>query len=255
MSQTDDRSQELEFLGYDAGLVPVARTSLGLHREVADLARRMHAETRPHYEPVAAEFAALASSYIQGVTEAGALLLVPGSGRRSVSEPDSTAALVEQLHEEVGEGPAIDAVRTQQVVRVADLVAETRWPRFTEAAISRSPVRAILCCPLHTHIHSWGALILLAHQPHGLDDDAQEAGTILAAHMALTLEAVHHDRHYRSALGSRDIIGQAKGMLMERFEIDANEAFALLTRLAEESHRPVVVVAKEMLETKFDARA
>ena len=65
---------------------------------------------------------------------------------------------------------------------------------------------------------------------------------------------MHHDRHYRSALGSRDIIGQAKGMLMERSDVDAVAAFALLTRLSEESHRPVVVVAKELLETNAGYR-
>jgi AmiR/NasT family two-component response regulator len=92
--------------------------------------------------------------------------------------------------------------------------------------------------------------MLLSDRPNALDAESQQAGEILATHMALTLEAVHHDRQYRSALGSRDIIGQAKGMLMERFDVDALAAFALLTRLAEESHRPVVVVAKELLETK-----
>ncbi len=91
---------------------------------------------------------------------------------------------------------------------------------------------------------------MLADQPGGLDAAAEDAGEILATHTALTLDAVHHDRHYRSALGSRDIIGQAKGVLMERFDIDAVAAFALLTRLSEESHRPVVVVAEELLETK-----
>jgi hypothetical protein len=137
---------------------------------------------------------------------------------------------------------------------VSDLGAETRWLRFAAAAIAQTPVRAMLCCSVYTHLHTWGALLLLADQPGELDADAKDAGEILAIHAALTLDALHHDRHYRSALGSRDIIGQAKGVLMERFDIDAIGAFALLTRLAEESRRPVVVVAKEVLGTKAQDR-
>jgi GAF domain-containing protein len=137
------------------------------------------------------------------------------------------------------------------VLRVPDVSDDDRWPRFTAAALAQTPVRALLCVPLYSHIRTWGALMLLAEQPGALDDETEQAATILATHTALTLETMHHDRHYRSALGSRDIIGQAKGVLMERFEVDATSAFALLTRLAEESHRPVVVVAKELLDHKF----
>jgi ANTAR domain len=65
-----------------------------------------------------------------------------------------------------------------------------------------------------------------------------------------SLEAVQRTRQLRSALGSRDIIGQAKGILMERYEISPGAAFSLLTRLSRESNKPVVVTAKELVETR-----
>jgi AmiR/NasT family two-component response regulator len=68
--------------------------------------------------------------------------------------------------------------------------------------------------------------------------------------MALALEAVQRTRQLRSALGSRDIIGQAKGILMERYEISPGAAFSLLARLSRESNKPVVVIAKELVETR-----
>lgn len=214
------------------------------------LTRQVHGETRPHYEQVAEQFAALASRHIAGVGQAGALLTLGRGSWQVVSQPDTAAGEMEQLLKALNEGPAIDATRIRQTVRVMDLAAETRWPRFTASATAQTSVRSMACFPLYTHIHAWGALLLLADQPGGLDAAAEDAGEILATHTALTLDAVHHDRHYRSALGSRAIIGQAKGVLMERFDIDAVAAFALLTRLSEESPRPVVVVAKELLETK-----
>ena len=254
MTKADDHPQELrremEFLGYDHRFAAVGRTCVDLHRHIAVLAREVQGENKPHYEPVAEEFAGLAPRYIDDVAHAGALLFVGRAGWRSVSRLGTTGFGIEQLHIDLQQGPAIDAANGRRVVRVTDLAAETRWPRFTDAAASQTAVRSMICYPLYTHVHPWGALMLLADRPGVLGGDSQQAGEILATHMALTLEAVHHDRHYRSALGSRDIIGQAKGMLMERFDVDAVAAFALLTRLAEQSHRPVVVVAKELLETK-----
>jgi AmiR/NasT family two-component response regulator len=75
----------------------------------------------------------------------------------------------------------------------------------------------------------------------------------VATHTALTLDSVRHHRHLRSSLGSRDIIGQTKGILMERFAVDADSAFALLTSLAEKSQQPVVVVAKQLLDERSRA--
>jgi transcriptional regulator with GAF, ATPase, and Fis domain len=253
MTKADDHPQEMpqemEFVGYDRRFAPIHRASIDLHVQIAVLAREMQGENRPHYEPVAEEFVRLAPTYIDNVAHAGALLFVGRAGWRSVSQPGTTGFGFEQLHMDLEEGPAIDAADGRQVVRVTDLTVETRWPRFRDAAASKTAVRSMICYPLYTRIHTWGALMLFADQPAVLDGDSQQSGEILATHMALTLEAVHHDRHYRSALGSRDIIGQAKGMLIERFDV-AVAAFALLTRLAEESHRPVVVVARELLETK-----
>jgi GAF domain-containing protein len=240
----------MEILGYARRFAPTGRTCVELHRQIAKLSREVQGENKPHYEPVAEEFAGLAPTYIDDVEHAGALLFVGRAGWRSVSQPGTTGFVIEQLHLDCQDGPAIDAANGRRMVRVTDLAVETRWPRFTAAAAAQTAVRSMICYPLYTHVHPWGALMLLSDRPNVLGADSQQAGEILATHMALTLEAVHHDRHYRSALGSRDIIGQAKGMLMERFDVDALAAFALLTRLAEESHRPVVVVAKELLETK-----
>lgn len=223
---------------------------MDLHGELAKLSRHIHGETRPHYEPVVGQFTALAARHISGVDDAGAVLSIGRGGWRTVSEPGCACCLLEELHRDCDEGPGIDAAHSQQAVHVTDLAVETRWPRFTTAAAGRTPTRSMLCLPLYSHVHTWGAMLLLGDEPGGLGAPAQEDGEIVATHTALTLEAVHHDRNHRSALGSRDIIGQAKGVLMERFDIDAVDAFSLLTRLAEESHRPVVVIAKELLDAK-----
>jgi GAF domain-containing protein len=227
----------------------IGAPSLDFHRTIAELMRAVATEPRPHYEPTVARFADLAVRYVDGVDAGGAVLVLGRTDWQPVSEPGTPAGIIEKRHIDLGDGPAMQAARDQQIVRIPDLATETRWPEFA-ASFAALPVRTMVCLPLYTHIHTWGGLMLLANRPEQLGREAEAAGAILATHIAMTLDALHQDRHYRSALGSRDIIGQAKGVLMERFGVDAVAAFALLTRLADESHRPVVVVAKDFLESK-----
>jgi hypothetical protein len=182
MTKADDHPQEMpqemEFVGYDRRFAPMHRASIDLHVQIAVLAREMQGENRPHYEPVAEEFVRLAPTYIDNVAHAGALLFVGRAGWRSVSQPGTTGFGFEQLHMDLEEGPAIDAADGRQVVRVTDLTVETRWPRFRDAAASKTAVRSMICYPLYTRIHTWGALMLFADQPAVLDGDSQQSGEI-----------------------------------------------------------------------------
>jgi GAF domain-containing protein len=90
----------------------------------------------------------------------------------------------------------MDAAYAQRVVRIPDLIVENRWPQFVAAAVSQTPVRSMLCFPLYTGTRTWGTLVLHAYRPDGLDDGAEQAGAILAAHPALALDAMRQDRHY-----------------------------------------------------------
>ena len=69
---------------------------------------------------------------------------------------------------------------------------------------------------------------------------------IFATHTALAWNMLRRDEQFRSALASRDVIGQAKGMLMERFGIDAVRAFDLLKRLSQDSNTPLHEVAERL---------
>lgn len=95
-----------------------------------------------------------------------------------------------------------------------------------------------------------GALNFYAEQPDAFDDAAVEIGVIYATHGALAWRMLRRDREFRSALASRDLIGQAKGMIMERFGIDAVQAFELLKRLSQSTNTPVVDVARQLVEAE-----
>lgn len=239
MSQTDIRRPDPSVMGDSA-----------MHTPLAELVRDVQTEARPHPEEVMERFAGLASDHIRGVAAAGVILTSGKRGFRSSAVIGSSPHVIDKIQEELVEGPALDCATNSQTIRVDDLAGDTRWPRFAAAVVAETPVRSMLSFQLYTHVQNWGALSLYSNRCNGFDGSAEGLGLILATHAALTLEAVQRNRQFRSALGSRDIIGQAKGILMERYDISPGAAFSLLTRLSQESAKPVVVIAKELVETK-----
>jgi transcriptional regulator with GAF, ATPase, and Fis domain len=258
MVQAAGSSQECEneatLLGYDGEFPGMNASDLAFHVAIADLVRSVYTESRPHPEEVLERFALLAATYIPGVAHASVVLVAGHRGVRPSLASSGIGHLTDKIQEETVEGPALDAIAGHHTVRADNLAEETRWPRFTHEVLAHTPVRSMLCYRLYTDIQDWGALNLQANTPHAFGPEAEQAGLVLATHAAVTLQAVARTRQFRSALGSRDIIGQAKGMLMERYDITAAASFALLTRLSQESNKPVVVIAKELVEKKTAPR-
>lgn len=193
-----------------------------------------------------------AVSMIPGADSADILMIV---GKRFESH-GSTSDLPEQmdaLQQRLGEGPCVDAALDARVTRSNDLTDERRWPRFTRHALDAG-VRSTLSFQLYTGNHTSGALNLFAKTRHAFDDESVLIGEVLAAHAAIAIAAARTAEQLLSAVASRDMIGQAKGMLMERFGIDAAQAFAMLTKLSQDSNTPLADVATKIVELGPDRR-
>lgn len=108
--------------------------------------------------------------------------------------------------------------------------------RYRDTALERTPVRSVLCFRLFGEGRPLAALNFTARRPGAFTDDSIEMGLIFASHLTLAWNTINREQHFQSALASRDIIGQAKGMLMERFDIDAVAAFDLLARLSQQTN-------------------
>ena len=99
-----------------------------------------------------------------------------------------------------------------------------------------------------------GALNFYAERPHAFNTESEELGLVYVTHAALAWTALRHATQFRSALASRDIIGQAKGTLMERYHIDAGEAFNLLRKLSQQSNTPVTQISRRLVEADHPNR-
>ncbi len=99
------------------------------------------------------------------------------------------------------------------------------------------------------HRDTLGALNLLAHAPSAYTDESEHVGLLLASHAAIAAADAHHFESVRSALVNRDVIGQAKGILMERFKLTSDQAFAVLAKVSQDTNRKVSAVAEDLAST------
>jgi GAF domain-containing protein len=159
------------------------------------------------------------------------------------------AQRVDQVQYDTGQGPCLDAIREQRTVRVSDMRTETRWPQFTRRAAQLGVV-STLSFQLFVQRDNLGSLNLCAQQADAFDDESEHVGLLVAAHAAVALSGAQHQQHLSTALGSRDLIGQAKGILMERYKLTAGQAFAVLARTSQESNTKLVNVARTVAETR-----
>jgi transcriptional regulator with GAF, ATPase, and Fis domain len=157
--------------------------------------------------------------------------------------------LLDAIQARYHEGPCLSAAWEHHVERIDDLSQEKRWPRYCRDALRRTPVRAIMSVQMFSDNQTMGALNFYAERTGVFDADALEMGLLLGTHAALAWNLIRRDEQFRSALATRDVIGQAKGILIERLKIDAVQAFDLLRRLSQESNRPLAEIAKRLVDS------
>ena len=150
------------------------------------------------------------------------------------------------LQYDLGEGPALEAARSGQQVLVHDLHAETRWPEFS----ARAPwqLRSLLCIPFPVG-RRIGVVTALSAQPWAFDDTSVRQGTVLVDHLTLALAHVERSRHLVEMARSRDVIGQAKGILMERHRIDSEQAFEMLCEASQHTNVAVRALSEHLART------
>lgn len=172
-------------------------------------------------------------------------------GRKKVQPRAWTGELprmVDVLQERLGQGPCMDAAWEQEIVRVDDVPADVRWPRFTAEA-ARLGVGSMMCFRLFVEGEALGALNLYAAERNAFDDETRDIGLMFAGHAAVALAGAGHEENLRRGLDHRDVIGQAKGILMERHKLTAVQAFDVLARVSQEENRKLFDVARELTTT------
>lgn len=192
---------------------------------------------------------AAATELIPGVDTAGVLLIGAGGKWDSVAGTSDLPHELDELQMTFQEGPCVEAALGDIVVRTDDFRDEQRWPSYSKAAADIG-VLSGMSIKLYTADRTAGALNLFGFQPRTWNPEDETIGTVLAAHAAAALLANQHSEQLTSALSSRDRIGQAKGIIMERYQVDDVQAFDMLRRLSQDSNTKLVEVAQRVIDTR-----
>ncbi|MBJ7289972.1 GAF and ANTAR domain-containing protein [Williamsia sp.] len=220
-----------------------------VHRAIAELARRLHTAKDRSLDDVLNDVVDGAVQNVPGVESASISVTSGRAELKTEVATDELAVRHNEIQVKHGEGPCLAAAWDEPIVRVDDLDTETRWPAYVAEARDAIPYRAILSFRLYTAAETLGSLTMYSRAPGNFGEDVEEIGAIFAAHAANAWIASERNIQFNSALASRDIIGQAKGMIMERFSIDAVQAFELLRRLSQDSNVKLVELATQLVET------
>jgi GNAT superfamily N-acetyltransferase len=185
---------------------------------------------------------------IPGVESGSISVVVNRSGISSVAASGRLPTQVDALQAETRQGPCLDAAFEHQTVRVEDMRTETRWPAFARRAWEIG-AGSMLSFQLFVEGDTLGALNLYSSKPHAFDDESEHVGLLFAAHAAIAYSAANEQRHLSVALTTRDLIGQAKGVLIERFKITGDQAFALLVSASKDTNTRLRDVADQLVVT------
>jgi GAF domain-containing protein len=194
------------------------------------------------------EVTSAAASGIPGAAYAGITLLTTRDG--GVATPAAShkyAVLLDEIQKRHREGPCLHAARQGEAVVVKDIATDDRWPSYRREALARTPVRSVMSLPMFSDTRRLGALNAFAEHGDAFDANSHKLATVYAALGALALGSLVLHQQMTAAVQSRDIIEQAKGMLMERYKIDAEQAFDILRKLSQSSNTSLRTVASQLV--------
>jgi GAF domain-containing protein len=188
-----------------------------------------------------------AAETIDAVSYAGVNLLIRGrfTPQATIGGPPP---LLDAFQQRTLQGPCVDASRDQVTISVEDMANETRWPGYAELAVSLG-VLSIQCVPLWVDEGHLGSLSLYATVRAAFSAHHAQLASLFATHAALALADAQRTDHLRVAAANRDVIGVAKGILVERHKITPDEAFGLLSKASQNANRKLTAVAQDLVDT------
>ena len=217
-----------------------------LAQRLSELAQTLHAETG--LDETLRQIVHAAVGTVPGAQHASISKAHRRKEVRTVAATDPLSRAVDHAQYDTGQGPCLDALYHEVIVRLPDLSTEQRWPRFTVRA-SELGVGSMLAVQLFVQEDRLGALNLISEEPNAFDDASEHVALLFAAHAAVAMSSEQSQHDLRTAVMTREVIGQAQGILMERFKITDDLAFRLLVRASQDTNRKLRDIAEILTTT------
>lgn len=224
----------------------------------ADIARTLFVERT--VEGTLQQIVEFAQVTVEGCDAASISLVTPKGISTPVSS-DPIALEIDSFQYEYGEGPCLDAISIEPMLYANDLTSDVRWPKFGPVAVSLG-MRSLLSCRLSAE-ETLGSLNLYARSPQAYGSIGRTKALIFATHAAIALAAagvlasanvaldteLRRSENLEIALSSREVIGQAEGILIERERITPEEAFTVLRRASQNLNLRLRDLAQHVVDT------
>jgi GAF domain-containing protein len=184
----------------------------------------------------------------EACTYAG-VMLTSQTGWEVGAVTDPLVARIYQEQIDAGDGPLISALTNGSTVYVADVAAETRWPAWS-AQLTSYRVGSVLHVPMLAADRLIGVLSLYNGHPDAFSADDEAIAHILARHASVAVAAARDGETLTAAVDARKLVGQAMGILMERFDLDESRAFEILKRYSQDTNTKLRDVAQHLIDTR-----
>jgi GAF domain-containing protein len=213
--------------------------------EFAELAVALHDVTVEETVEKVLEFALKAI----GCDFAGVIFVHGKRHIETAAATDPIVAKLDAMQSDVGEGPDVSVIEDRLAVIVSDTRLEGRWPTWARH-VADAGIRSLLSVRMYTDDETIGTLNAYSRQPDAFDVDDQAVAHVLARHAAVALGNARKIENLWQAVDARKRIGQAQGILMERFDLTADQAFAVLLRYSQDNNVKLRTVADRLVETR-----
>jgi GAF domain-containing protein len=172
---------------------------------------------------------------------------------RNAAVSDERVRHLEELQVQYREGPCISAFEDKMLVGAQDLKTDSRWPSFSRAAVERG-LRAVLASPIPYNQDAIGVVAVLSQEEHPWPAEAELAllaftdlAALLIATMMMGEQQTELAQQLQSALNSRSVIEQAKGVLIGQHGLSAQAAYEQIRAQARAERRKIAVVSAELV--------
>jgi hypothetical protein len=238
----------VEFLGFGEGwTMSTARSGTGDGLPAGVFAETVR-EAVARKSPAQSLAAVIDMAAVSGVCEAASITMRTGRAVESVAYSNDLILQADQLQYDLGEGPCLDAVWTDGVFVVPDLRGDGRWPRWAPAAAELG-VGSSVSVHLFTD-NALGSLNMYSLHPRDYTHTDLEAAKVIGAHASVVLAYARTEQNLWQAIDTRNLIGQAQGILMQKYGLTAEQAFAVLRRYSQQHNLKLAVIAEQLTTTR-----
>ncbi len=217
-------------------------------QEFAQLAMELHAQ-----QGLPGTIDAVLDAALKAVgADAASVMQVPRRTRSApVVQASHPAALrADEMQLECDQGPGLEPMEAGDTIVVPDTQVEPRWPLWTPRVCSELKLRSVMSVRLMTSAGPVSSLTVYAHRPAAFESDDRAVAQILARHAMIAISSASQEDNLTAAIDARKVVGQAQGILMERYHLDADRAFTVLQRYSQDHNVKLRIVAERLIATR-----